>query len=231
MLNVLFQSDQLLVVNKPANVSLLADRSGAPCYWDELRDALAPRKPYLVHRLDKGTSGVLLVALNQAVQRELTRAFQARQVSKYYLAWVVGKLSSNATLQIDLPLRRGRKSRFRVAGPRDQIHRVGSRWQLREPRLSVDGLASRTRLRPLVCGEHHSLVVAQPVTGRTHQLRVHLAWIGHPLVGDHLYGQPTHPTQQAQRLQLHCHRIRIRDHAAYTAPTPDIDWLPVSGGR
>ena len=225
MLDVICQTEQLLVVNKPANVSLLADRSGAPSFWDTLRAELHPRKPYLVHRLDKGTSGVLLVALNQDTQRQLTQAFQQRRVGKYYLAWVVGRLASPCTLQISLPLRRGRKSRFRVAGPRDQIYRAGSHWQLKAPQLSdSEGLPSHTRLRPLIAGDLRSLVLLKPTTGRTHQLRVHLAWIGHPILGDHLYGQPNSPAQQAPRLQLHCHRLHVYGSQAYRAK-PGGGWL------
>ena len=132
-IDVLHRSDDLLVLNKPANISLLADRSGEPCYWDALKQALGDRSPYLVHRLDKGTSGVLLVALTRSAQRELTRAFQRRAVRKFYVAWVVGALALTSTHTIDLPLKRGRKSRFRVAGPREQIRRSEHRWLLDEP--------------------------------------------------------------------------------------------------
>jgi tRNA pseudouridine65 synthase len=85
-LDELHRSRDLLVLDKPADVSMFADRAGAPCLWDALKDALGAegRRPYAVHRLDKGTSGVLLVALTPARQAELTRAFAARAVRKFY---------------------------------------------------------------------------------------------------------------------------------------------------
>ena len=214
------------MLDKPANVALLADRSGAPCLWDQIKEALAPERPFLVHRLDKGTSGVLLVARNQDTQRRLTRAFAERTVGKFYLAWVVGHLEAISTHRIELPLRRGRKSRFRVAGRRDQIERVGKCWRLAVPEAQSerDGLHSETRLRALHTGEAKTLLLLQPLTGRTHQLRVHLSWIGHPIMGDHLYGQPGSPQQHAPRLQLHSHRLRVPGFGSFSAP-PQQGWL------
>jgi tRNA pseudouridine32 synthase/23S rRNA pseudouridine746 synthase/23S rRNA pseudouridine1911/1915/1917 synthase len=203
-------------------VALLADRTGAACLWDALPDRLGTR-PYLVHRLDKGTSGVLLVALDRPTQRRLTRAFQARDVRKYYLAWTMGAPPDGRTRTIDLPLRKGRKSRYRVAGPRDSIRQGPSGWTLGS--RDGDGHASLTRLRVLRRHGERTLVLAAPVTGRTHQIRVHLAWIGYPLLGDHLYGRPGDPAQQAPRLQLHCHRLVVPGYGTFSAETP-VDWMP-----
>lgn len=221
MPEVLHRSGDLAVLNKPAGVSLLADRSGAACLWDRLGEELGS-KPYLVHRLDKGTSGVLLVALNARTQRTLTRAFQQRQVRKYYLTWVTGPFETGRSLAIDLPLRKGRKSRYRVAGERAQIARQAGGWSLRD--ATDTGHASLTRVRTLYAGAQRSLLLAAPVTGRTHQIRVHLAWIGHAILGDHLYGRPSAPQQQAPRLQLHCHRLVVPGFGTFTA-TPGQDWL------
>ncbi|MDZ7670446.1 MAG: RluA family pseudouridine synthase [Gammaproteobacteria bacterium] len=175
MPEILYRDEHLAVLNKPADVSLLADRSGAPCLWDSLGDELGC-KPYLVHRLDKGTSGVLLVALQPQTQRSLTRAFQQRRVGKFYLTWVTGAFDTGRSLTIDLPLRKGRKSRYRVAGERAHIVRAAGGWSLPTP--TGDGHASLTRVRTLRAGQRRSLLLAAPLTGRTHQLRVHLAWIG-----------------------------------------------------
>jgi len=226
VLDVLYRSSDLLVLNKPANVSLRAERSGEVGYWDQLQAELGTDKPYLVHRLDKGTSGVLLVALNPAAQRALTRAFQAREIGKFYLAWVVGRLDLTATHSIDLPLRKGRKSRFRVAGRRDQIVRTGRTWHLDAAAgdADADGHPSITRLRTLATAERRALLLLKPRTGRSHQLRVHLAWIGHPILGDHLYGNPDDPQQRAERLQLHCHRLSVPGFGTFSAP-PGSGWL------
>jgi tRNA pseudouridine32 synthase/23S rRNA pseudouridine746 synthase/23S rRNA pseudouridine1911/1915/1917 synthase len=201
------------VLNKPADVSLLADRSGAPCLWDALPDLLG-EKPYLVHRLDKPTSGALAIALNQATQTQLTKAFAARQVGKYYLARVLGDPGPAGI--IDLPLKKGRKSRYRVAGQREDIIAIDRNWQLASP--TGDGHPALTRFRRLQQQDASSLLLLKPATGRTHQLRVHLAWIGHPIIGDHLYGRPKDPAQQSNRLYLHAHRLVLPGYGAYTAP-------------
>lgn len=214
---VLHRDDSLAVLDKPANVSLLADRAGAPCLWDHLPELLGT-KPYLVHRLDKGTSGVLLVALDPDTQRRLTRAFRARRLRKFYLARVVGTLETHGTAVVDLPLRKGRKSRYRVAGQRADIRREGPGWFLAQP--DPGGHESLTRLRALGHAGGRTTVLASPVTGRTHQLRVHLSWIGHPIVGDHLYGRPSDPHQRASRLYLHCHRLVVPGTGTFTAPLP-----------
>jgi len=217
----------LVVLAKPPGVSLLADRSGAPCLWDGLADWLGTA-PLLVHRLDKGTSGVLLVATERRRQQELTRAFGGRRIRKHYLAWVLGRPELSGSAQIELALTRGRKSRYRVAGQREAIVRRGNRWQIDgAPPPGKPSYPSLTRLRPLVTRpgrDERTLLALQPVTGRTHQLRVHLSWIGHPILGDALYGRPGDPAQQAPRLQLHCHRLVVPGLGAFTDRYPP-DWL------
>lgn len=213
--DILYRDDDLVVLSKPAEVSLLADRSGAGSLWDALPDLIG-RKPYLVHRLDKGTSGVLLIALNQPTQRRLTRAFQQRRVRKFYLTRVTGRIERGRTLQIDLPLKKGRKSRYRVAGRREDIRHGAGGWTLAGDTGSGHG--SFTRIRVLSSMAQATWLVAAPLTGRTHQLRVHLAWIGHPIAGDHLYGKPQDPAQRAGRLMLHCHRLIVPGYGAFAAP-------------
>jgi tRNA pseudouridine32 synthase / 23S rRNA pseudouridine746 synthase len=217
---ILYQNDQLVVLNKPSGLSVLRDRSGASCLWDQLPDLLNG-KPYQVHRIDKGTSGALLVARDAQTQKALTQAFHSRQVRKYYLAWVTGSVERAGL--IDLPLRRGRKSRYRVAGQRADIVDNGRSWQLAGS-CDPAGLASSTRMRPLRHSEARSLLLLQPLTGRTHQLRVHLSWIGHPILGDQLYGRQADPLQQSTRLQLHCHRLVVPGFGSYAAPLPP-DWF------
>jgi tRNA pseudouridine32 synthase/23S rRNA pseudouridine746 synthase/23S rRNA pseudouridine1911/1915/1917 synthase len=218
MLEVLHRSADLLAIDKPSGISLLADRSGAPCLWDELREFLRPDglEPLSVHRIDKGTSGVLLVALTRERQSALSHAFAERAVRKFYVARVVGDPSLDGhTGMIDLPLAKGRKSRYRVAGPRERIARERNRWRLAG--RAADGYRSLSRLRRISGDRSHTILALQPITGRTHQLRVHLAWIGHPICGDLLYGRPDDPVQQWPRLALHCHRIVV-DGLTISAP-------------
>jgi tRNA pseudouridine32 synthase / 23S rRNA pseudouridine746 synthase len=219
-MDVLYRSPDLLAINKPSGISLLADRSGAACLWDDLRDALAPEgsEPLSVHRIDKGTSGVLLIALTRERQSRLSQAFARREVRKFYVARVVGDVRlDGGSGTIELPLSKGRKSRYRVAAPRERIARHGSRWHLSG--RSSAGHESLTRLRRVGGDGRHTLLALQPLTGRTHQLRVHLAWIGHPIAGDRLYGKPDAVEQRWSRLALHCHRL-IVDGLTITAPVP-----------
>jgi tRNA pseudouridine32 synthase / 23S rRNA pseudouridine746 synthase len=219
VLDVLYRDATLVAFDKPSGVALLADRSGAPCLWDEIRALLAPVAPLPVHRLDRGTSGVLLVALERSRQAALNRAFAERRARKWYVASVVGALDLDGSGTIDLPLAPGRKSRYRVAGERRHIVRRRKHWVLEPP--SDRGHDSTTRLRVLARGLERTTLLLQPLTGRTHQLRVHLAWIGHPIVGDALYGRPADPAQRSARLALHCHRVSVPGLVpAVTAPIP-----------
>ena len=226
MYEVVYEDTGLLVVNKASGVSVLADRMGAPCLLDELRRRY-PR-PRLVHRIDKGTSGLLLVALTRASQRHLARAFASRAVRKHYLAVAAGHVPGGASLSISLPLKRGRKSRYRVAGMREEIRPSRRGWSLPPQELAGDGLESTTRIRVLRVSPERSLLAVQPLTGRAHQIRVHLAWIGHAIVGDHLYGVPSSPEQAAPRLGLHAHRICVPGLATFSAP-PDIQFASLLG--
>jgi tRNA pseudouridine32 synthase/23S rRNA pseudouridine746 synthase/23S rRNA pseudouridine1911/1915/1917 synthase len=173
-----------------------------------------------VHRLDKPTSGVLAIALNPAAQKKLTRAFAQRRVGKFYLAWVIGDPGPAGS--IDLPLRKGRKSRYRVAGQRADIIGEARSWTL--PTSTGEGHEAFTRFRRLKVDEGRSLLLLKPRTGRTHQLRVHLSWIGHPIIGDALYGKPDNPAQAARRLYLHAHRLVLPDFGSFAAPVPG-HWL------
>ena len=83
-----------------------------------------------------------------------------------------------------------------------------------------EGVEAITRVRCLANTSHHSLLLVKPLTGRSHQIRVHLSWLDFPIVGDHLYGAPQSPWQQAQRLMLHCHRLVVPGVGAFVAPQP-----------
>ncbi len=158
------------------------------------------------------------MALSRERQAQLTKAFSERVVRKFYVARVLGDVDlARSSGVIDLPLTKGRKSRYRVAAPRERITRHGSRWHLSG--RHHEGHDSVSRLRRLAGDGRHTLLALQPLTGRTHQLRVHLAWIGHPILGDHLYGKPESIEQRWPRLALHAHRIVV-DGTTITAPLP-----------
>lgn len=227
-MKILYRDANLAVIDKPAGLSLLKDRSGAACLWDALPDLLGTR-PYQVHRLDKPTSGALAIALNVETQSRLTKAFAERKVGKYYLAWVLGNPGPSGN--IDLPLKKGRKNRYRVAGQRADISFANRCWRV-EP-AGADGHPSLTRFRRLGTSGGHSLLMLMPKTGRTHQLRVHLSWIGHPILGDEIYGNPKDALQQAERLFLHAHRLVLPGSGSFKAE-PGPQWalsLPIDQGQ
>lgn len=150
-----------------------------------------PGGPWLPHRLDKETSGLQLVALSRAAQLELSSAFACGALRRRYDAWVRGDPSPHFARAPELVLR------FRLI-------RCGDR----PPRFRVDahGVAAETRVRLVRAGEAHSEVALEPITGRQHQLRVHLAHLGHAIVGDPLYD----PARvDGERLHLHARALVI----------------------
>jgi tRNA pseudouridine32 synthase/23S rRNA pseudouridine746 synthase/23S rRNA pseudouridine1911/1915/1917 synthase len=212
---ILFENEAVLVLNKPSGLAVLQDRATEINLWTLLAER---GRHFLVHRIDKGTSGVLIVAKSQPTQRALTKLFADRSIQKFYVAQVLGAFPEGGTRLIDLPLKPGRKSRYRIAGDRADIHRQGYTYRLQQK--SGDGVEAITRVRLLRREAERSLVLASPLTGRTHQLRVHLSWIGHPIAGDHLYGKPGSTSQRSDRLRLHCHRLVIPGFGSFSAPVP-----------
>lgn len=231
-IEILYRDAELAVVDKPSGISMLRDRGGEPDLWSAIKSHFANEgtQARLVHRLDKGTSGALLVALSEPSQKHLTRALQRQQVGKFYAALCVNRPPIGATGEVDLPLTPGRKSRYRIAGERRHIvMETGDgnvRWSLPNAKVFHDRAAHEavTRFRVVHARPGHTLLSVHPRTGRTHQIRVHLAWIGFPILGDHLYGAPTDSAQHWPRLALHCHRLVIpgpRGRLTVSSPLPD----------
>ena len=167
-LAVLYQDAEVAAVDKPAGRIVVPGR-GAPerTVREEAEALLGPL--WVVHRLDRGTSGVLLLARSAGSHRVLCGRFERHEVSKRYLALVRGALAGDR--RIDVPVAPGRKGRMRAG-------------------QGLPGaMPSETFVRPLVaCGPAATLVEAFPASGRTHQVRVHLAHAGHPLLVDPDYG-------------------------------------------
>jgi tRNA pseudouridine32 synthase / 23S rRNA pseudouridine746 synthase len=226
---VVFEDEAVLVLNKPAGVSVMGERHET----DLVRMAAAAGEElFPVHRIDKVTSGAVLFAKQLRWHGPLTRQFAGRTVGKTYLAITAPGLPARGV--IDLPLSTGRKSRVRVAAPRASIVADGSRGTWSVPESEVFGhvrtYPSVTAFATVWQDGRHALLAVRPVTGRRHQIRVHLAWIGHPVEGDPLFG-----SSGAPRTLLHSWRLAF-DAAwrggsrveAEAAPGPDF-WALVAG--
>jgi RluA family pseudouridine synthase len=169
---IIYQNNDIIVINKPAGVSVTKDRTGVPQLVDFLTDQLGRQicsQLRLVHRLDKDTSGVMLLAKNIEAQTKFTAYFEKREVKKTYLAIVTGIV---AGLQgtINAPLTRSPKNPALMCIARKKAKAAVTDWQLLADFGSV------------------ALLAVNPLTGRTHQIRVHLPSIALPLAIDPLYG-------------------------------------------
>lgn len=169
-IDILFENDDILVINKPTGVSVTADRGGAADILQLLNKQVTVTEPLrLVHRLDKETSGVMMLAKNKPAQSRYSSLFEKRQVRKLYLALVNGPLAYDGG-SIKDPIARSQRN------PRAMhIH----------PRL---GKPAHTVWKQLADYGIHALVAAQTITGRTHQIRIHLSHRGMPLAIDSMYG-------------------------------------------
>ena len=217
-LDILYEDDDVVAVNKPAGlvVHAGAGRSSGTLvnallhHFKGLSSVGGDLRPGIVHRLDKGTSGVLLVARTDAAHRSLAAQFSGRSVEKTYLALVQGQPASEHGV-IDLPI------------SRDPVHRTRMTARL------ATGRRAHTEYRVLARYAKFSLLEVQIGTGRTHQIRVHLAALGHPVAGDPLYGAAAQP--ELGRPWLHALRIRFDSPSTLgritiEAPVPRelLDW-------
>jgi 23S rRNA pseudouridine1911/1915/1917 synthase len=193
-LEILFEDDDLVVINKPAG---LVVHPGAGHRQHTLVNALlnhcatlsgigGKERPGIVHRLDKETSGCLVIAKNDAAHRELSRQFAARTVEKIYFALVAGKLRKPAGV-IEEKIRRHPVHRQRMSA------------------TTLRGRAAKTEYRVVRSSDRASLIECRPHSGRTHQIRVHLHHLGHPVLGDKVYAP--HLAKDFPRQMLHAGKL------------------------
>lgn len=193
-LDIVYEDEWLLAINKPPG---LVVHPGAGNWSGTFVNALLHHCPFLpgreggvrpgiVHRLDKETSGLLLAAKNQQAHRRLVTLFAERQIQKEYLAICCGKLSTSSVQE---PI------------GRDPLNR-------KKQAVCATGKAAHTDLQTLATAQDLSIIRALPLTGRTHQIRVHLRHIGSPILGDRLYGWPHWNSRyRVERHLLHAYRL------------------------
>ncbi len=204
-LPVLYEDDDCIVINKPTGV--LTHSKGAfnpeatvATFISSRVHGMSGDRAGIVHRLDRATSGVIICAKHPEALSWLQKQFSQRKVKKVYYAVITGTLKPEKAM-IDMPIERHPK--------RPQTFRVGS-----------NGKQAVTEYEVTTSNETHSLITLRPTTGRTHQLRVHLAKLNHPILGDTLYGG-----EEADRLYLHAHSLEItlptRERKVFTAQIPE----------
>lgn len=206
-LPVIYENDDVIVINKP--VGVLTHAKGAVSEEFTVADFVRRRmsepddtnRPGIVHRLDRGTSGIIIAAKNSEAKRHLQKQFQDRKAKKEYLAIVSGRLKHDKA-RIELPIERNPKA--------PASFRVGA-----------SGKAAVTDYEVITSNGKYSVVSLRPVTGRTHQLRVHLHEIGTPILGDTLYDGAKSPID---RLCLHARSLEITlpggERRIFTAEPP-----------
>jgi len=213
-LDILYEDDHLIVVNKPAGLLVHPSRwekSGtltnglAYHFW---QTGGAPLRPGLIHRLDRHTSGVIVVAKTPRAHRTLAKHFRLRWVKKFYLAPVSGVVEGD---------------NGEIIAPIGHQPNEWPRWKVMD-----DGKEAHTRFRVTRRFAAHTLLELEPLTGRTHQLRIHCKLIGHPILGDPIYAEQVDPLVEKLRLKyqlLHAFRLSFRHPATgveleFQAPMP-----------
>lgn len=196
-IKVLYQDDSILMINKPSGLLSLSGKN--PLNKDSVHFRLVQDYPSItmVHRLDFGTSGVMVLALNKVINANLTKQFQARSVVKTYVATLLGHLAHDEGV-IDVPLAKGvfplQKVCYETGKSAESHYRV------------------LARLIDPASGVKVTRILFTPLTGRTHQLRIHSQSIGHPILGCDLYGLTTNGIDSqslATRLMLHANRLQF----------------------
>jgi tRNA pseudouridine32 synthase/23S rRNA pseudouridine746 synthase len=210
-MNVLYEDAELVAVAKPSGIPVIPARDEPPeaCLQHQLAAARGERL-WVVHRIDRETSGVVVFARTADAHRALNTAFETRKVAKTYLAWAAGAL--DGVTRIDVALHEARRGKARPAEPGEPGAKhavtelaVERRWR------RGDDVVARVR--------------CHPITGRHHQIRVHLRYANAPIVCDPLYGKVTARGALADapcpRLALHAASLTVPGPRTFTAPVPD----------
>ncbi len=212
---IVFENKDVIVVNKPAGLVVHPAAGHAHgtlihavlAHAPEIEGVGGERRPGLVHRLDKDTSGLIVLAKNELAQRSLQDQFQSREVKKTYIALVEGHPPS-ANGRVDATIGRDPRERKRMA--------------VVTPAKGRDAFSEYKTLEKF---PEHTLLEVSPRTGRTHQIRVHMAFIGCPVVGDKVYGHKRKPALPLNRHFLHAAKLSLllpgdEQNSTFEAPLP-----------
>lgn len=201
---VVYEDEGLLVVNKPSGIAVHGGSGVAYGLIEALRIATGKKYLELIHRIDRDTSGLVMISKKRSSLKLLQDLLREHKIGKTYAAIVKGQVSLDQQL-IDAPL-------LRYELPNGE----------RRVRISKEGKPSQTKWKVVERFKTATLVHASPLSGRTHQIRVHGLSIGHPLLGDDKYGHQI-PAQgiEARRLCLHAMRLEIPDYPVIEAPLPE----------
>ncbi|MFW6111568.1 MAG: RluA family pseudouridine synthase [Candidatus Bipolaricaulota bacterium] len=207
-LEIVYEDSSIIGINKPDSLVVHPGpghqkgtlANGLIYRYPDLPGLPDPTRPGIVHRLDKNTSGILVIARTNEAFRDLKGQFKDREVEKEYLALVSGRLKENRGL-IDAPVGRSSKDKTKMT-------------------VKLGGKEAQTRFRVINRLSDFTLLKVMPLTGRTHQIRVHMDYIGHRILGDRYYGGPPH-----NRLMLHSKRLKVKHPEtgkiiSLEAPTP-----------
>jgi 23S rRNA pseudouridine1911/1915/1917 synthase len=216
-LDIIYEDGDIILINKPAGIVVhpaAGHESGTLvnavlAHCPDLTGVGGEKRPGVVHRLDKDTSGLILFAKNDRALRYLQRQFKERTVNKVYQALVDGVLPQNELL-IDAPIGRDPQNRKKMA--------------VIPPDSSAKSRKALTQVKVLIRYDEYSFLECSPHTGRTHQIRVHLAFAGYPIVGDKIYGRRKQPLL-AGRHFLHAGKLTFRrpsdgQEITFTSPLP-----------
>lgn len=204
-LDIVHVDDDVLVLSKPANLLSVSGKLESHSDCLEARAVKEFPNAKVVHRLDRGTSGIFIMALNPNAHRHLGLQFEKRKTQKTYIAEVIGLVEKDEGV-IDLPMRTDWYNR-----PKQMVDTYFGREAITEWKVISRG-ADTTRLE------------LNPKTGRSHQLRVHLQELGHPILGDSFYA-PDHAVRMSERLLLHAQKLEVHypetgDRVSFNSPCP-----------
>lgn len=202
-LDIRYEDDDIFLINKPAGMVVhpsVGNETGTLVnailhYCPDMEGVDSSQRPGIVHRLDKYTSGLIVVAKNEQALQTMQQQFKERTIHKKYVALVEGQIQPPAAL-IDAPIGRDPRQRKKMAVIGEHV--------------SATAREAQTRYETAVTYDNFTLVHCYPLTGRTHQIRVHLAYVGYPIVSDHIYGRRKRSFPQLKRHFLHAAELTFK---------------------